>query len=145
MTILNRQEKITDQTENFPVFYFQRCSYLINLYNYNINSILSERIEYIKNEEIICAYKKLHKALTKCGVYPKLQGLDNKASPLIKDETENLKVYCKFVSPLIDHKNTSKRSVITLQESPYYNTCRKRSQFSTLPLVQNHFSILHNI
>ena len=66
-----------DQTGHLPVTSSRGNKYIMTLYDYDSNAILTEPIKFRSEAEIIRAYSKIHESLTRCGFKPKLQHIDN--------------------------------------------------------------------
>ena len=85
------------------------------LYDYDSNAILAEPIESIKQDEIVRAYKALHAYLTKRGLRPKLQKLDNEAPKLLRDEMDTLDLNWQLLPPHIHRRNSAERAIRTFK------------------------------
>jgi hypothetical protein len=105
----------TDQTGKFPAFSSRGYNYILVLYDYDSNAILAEPIKSRKQDEIVKAYKALHAYLTKRGLRPKLQKLDNEASKLLRDEMDTLDVNWQLVPPHIHRRNSAERAIRTFK------------------------------
>ena len=61
------------------------------IYEYDPNAILVEPLPYISKKSIVQSYQKSFQYLTKRGLKPILQILDNEASKLIQDNIDKIK------------------------------------------------------
>ena len=77
-----------DQTGIFFSISSTRYKYILILYYYDSNTIISEPLKSRIQGEILQVYKKLYGYLTKQGIFSKLQVLDNEASRIICDEID---------------------------------------------------------
>jgi hypothetical protein len=74
----------TDQTGRFPVTSSQGNQYILVLYDYDTNSILTEPLKNRTGTEILRTYQKSHHYLTLQGFKPQTQWLDNEAYTALK-------------------------------------------------------------
>ena len=77
-----------DQTGIFFPISSTRYKYILILYYYDSNTIISEPLKSIIQGEILQVYKKLYVYLTKQGIFSKLKVLDNEVSRIICDEID---------------------------------------------------------
>ena len=75
----------TDQTGRFRVPSCNGNNYVMVLYDYDSNAILVEPTKVRTKEALLDAYTVLHARLTKAGLKPKLQRLDNECSTILKE------------------------------------------------------------
>jgi len=75
----------TDQTGRFISPSSTGNTQLFILYDYDSNSIHAEPIKNRTAAEILRAFKEVHSTLTKAGLRPKLQRMDNECSALLAD------------------------------------------------------------
>jgi hypothetical protein len=69
----------SDQTGRFPITPSRGNKYIMVVYDYNSNAILTESLTSHTEMELLRAYTKLHTFLTERGLKPVLQKLDNEA------------------------------------------------------------------
>ena len=74
----------TDLTGRFPVTSSRGNKYLLVLYDYDSNSILTDAMKNRSDNKHLHTYKKLHQYLVERGFRPQLQKLDNEASAALK-------------------------------------------------------------
>ena len=67
----------TDQTGRFPVTSSRGSKYLMVLYNYDSNAIITEPLKSRIKHELVCAYSALHAHFSNCGITLHLQMIDN--------------------------------------------------------------------
>jgi hypothetical protein len=75
----------TNQTGTFPITSSHGNKCIIVLYNYDRNAILTKPLKSRLEMEMIRGYTKLQEFLTKRGLKPLLQKLDNKAPAGLKN------------------------------------------------------------
>ena len=79
--IFDPTEKIySNLPGQFPTKFLKGNQYILVLYHYDSNKILTEPMKNITDAEIVRAYAKLRNYLINKGMRPKFQILDNKAS-----------------------------------------------------------------
>ena len=103
----------TDQTGQFPVLSSTGMRYVLVLYDYDSNAILSESLKNCTGTEIHRAYKKLHQLLVSHGLRPKLQRLDNECSTLLKKYMTDEQVDFQLVPPHLHRRNAAERAIHT--------------------------------
>jgi hypothetical protein len=74
----------TNQTGRFPITSNHGHTYVVVFYIFNANAIQSVPIKNWSKEEILCAYRKIYKWLTRRGFKLLLHKLDNKTSKDVK-------------------------------------------------------------
>ena len=67
----------TDQTGRFPIMSQKGNQYMMVLYNYDSNAILAEGCKSRTATDLETAYDKLYNRLTKAGIVPVMQRIDN--------------------------------------------------------------------
>jgi hypothetical protein len=74
----------TDQTARCPVVSSKGKKYIMILYDYDSNAILSQPIKDRTSPELLKAFQIMEQELVARGLKPKLMKLDNEASKLLK-------------------------------------------------------------
>ena len=69
----------TDQTGGFPIQSSAGNKYIMILYHYDCNAILTAPMKSRNGDELVKAYTQLHQYLEERGHQPQLQRLDNEA------------------------------------------------------------------
>ena len=72
----------TDQTGQFPIVSQKGNQYTMVLYNYDSNAILAEGCKDRTAIELTALYDKLYTRLTKAGIVPVMQRIDNEVSTI---------------------------------------------------------------
>ena len=70
----------TDQTGWLPIVSQKGDQYTMILYNYDSNAILAEGCKSKTGTELTATYDILYKGLTKAGIVPVIQTIDNEVS-----------------------------------------------------------------
>lgn len=71
---------IVDISGKYPITSALGNKYIFFLYDYDSNIIIGEPMKSLQKEDIIAAYQTCYKILTKAGIHPILQRLDNEIS-----------------------------------------------------------------
>jgi hypothetical protein len=74
----------TDQTRNFPITSSHGNKYIMVLYDYDSNTILTKPLKSRSKAEMIQGYSNLHDLLSNRGLKPVLQKPDNEAPVSLK-------------------------------------------------------------
>ena len=106
----------TDQTGRFPITSSTRKKYIMILYDYDINSILTETMTSRDERELIRATEELHGQLTARGLKPQLQILDNECPRGLKQWLKQQEVGYQLVPPHIHRRNAAERAIATFKD-----------------------------
>ena len=106
----------TDQTDRFPVTSSRGSKYLMFLYDHDVNTIIPELIISQSEAELIRAYSVLHSKLTKRGLRPKFQMLDNECPSGLKDYMRCKGITFQLVSPNLHRTNSAERAIHTFKD-----------------------------
>ena len=105
----------TDLTGRFPVTSSRGNKYLLVLYDYDSNSILTEAMKNRSDTKHLQAYNKLHQYLVDQGFRPQLQKLDNEASTALKHTIREKGIDFQLVPPHIHRRNAAERAIQTFK------------------------------
>jgi hypothetical protein len=105
----------TDQTGHFPVTSRRGNKYIMILYDYDSNSILTEPMKSQTDNEIIRSYQALHDRLIAAGLKPRLQKLDNEASRHLKQFLNTNDIEFQLVPPHSHRRNATERAIRTFK------------------------------
>ena len=83
------------------------------LYNYDSNAILAEGRKDRTATELEISYDKLYNRLTKAGIVPVMQRIDNEASKILIESIEPKGLRCQLASPHNHRLNPAERAVQT--------------------------------
>jgi hypothetical protein len=112
----------TDLTGRFPHISARGNKYLLIVYDFDSNAILSEPLKSRQADEIKKAWEILHAQLAKCGTAPKMHILDNEVSNELKNA-------------MIKKQLDVSTSLSTCEEMPL-KELSKRSRIIFLPALQ---------
>jgi hypothetical protein len=119
----------TDQTGRFPVTSSRGNKYILVLYNYDTNAILTEPLKNRTGNEILRAYQKLHTYLTNRGFKPRTHWLDNEASDALKQFNNQEQVSFQLVPPHMHRHNAAKRAIRTWKNHFVAGLCSTNTKF----------------
>jgi hypothetical protein len=129
-TILDTGRIYTDQTGRFPITSSQGNQYIMVLYDYDSNAILTEPLKNRKGQEILRAYTKLHKYLIARGFTPQTHWLDNEASTALKDYNRENKIEFQLVPPQMHRRNAAERAIRTWKNHFVAGLCSADDEIS---------------
>jgi hypothetical protein len=101
----------TNQTGRFVTPSSPGNNYLMVLYDYDSNAILTTPLRNRKAQTILDGYKILHARLCQAGLRPKLQRLDNKCSTILKEFMTDESIDFQLVPPGIHQRNAAERAI----------------------------------
>jgi hypothetical protein len=128
-TIESTGKIYTDQTGRFPVTSSTGHKYILVLYDYDTNAILTEAIKNRTATEIMRAYQKLFSYLQTRGFRPKTHWLDNEASNLLKQFNKTNNVDFQLVPPHMHRRNAAERAIRTWKNHFVSGLCSTDSRF----------------
>jgi hypothetical protein len=103
----------SDQIGRFPITSSCGNKYIMVVYNYDSNAILTNPLTSRTEMELLRAYTKLHTFLTKRGLKPVLQKLNNKAPGKLQTFMRQNDVSFQLVPPRQHQRNAAKRANAT--------------------------------
>lgn len=112
-TIQPMQRIYTDQTGRFPYMSSRGHQYIMILYSYDSNAILSAPLKNKTEDEILKTYIKFYNYLTNAGFQPNTHWLDNEASTKLKEFNKKHGVQYQLTPPNIHRRNASERAIRT--------------------------------
>jgi hypothetical protein len=101
----------TDQTGRFPVVSSKGNKYIMILYDYDGNAILSQYIKDRTAPELLKAFQVMEQELVARGLKPKLMKLDNEASKLLKTYLHQQNITFQLVPPYSHRRNSAERAI----------------------------------
>jgi hypothetical protein len=117
----------TDQTGHFPVTSSQGNKYVLVLYEYDTNAILTEALHNRTATKILRAYKKLVKYLHNQGFRPKIHWLDNEASDELEQFNNSNQI--ELVPPHMHRRNAAERAIWTWKNHFVAGLCSTNTRF----------------
>jgi hypothetical protein len=145
----------SDQTGHFPITSSRGNKYIMVVYDYDSNAILTEPLTSRTEMELLRAYTKLHTFLTKRGLKPVLQKLDNKAPGKLQMFIRQNDVSFQLVPPRQHQRNAAEHVMASWKDHfvatlattdpsfPLHLWCRLIDQASTTLnlLRQSHINL----
>ena len=119
----------TDQTGRFPVRSSNGKQYVLVLYDYDSNAILTEAIKNRTGPELLRAYTKLHQYLVQRGFQPQVHWLDNEASSAMKAYDTTNSIQYQLVPPHMHRRNAAERAIRTWKNHFTAGICSTNSKF----------------
>jgi hypothetical protein len=106
----------TDQTGRFPVVSSKGNTYIMILYDYDINAILAHPIKDRTAPELLKAFQVIEQELVARGLKPKLMKLDNEASKLLKAYLHQQDITFQLVPPYSHRRNSAERAIRSFKD-----------------------------
>jgi hypothetical protein len=103
----------SDQTGKFPVQSSRGYNYVMILYHYDSNAILSKPLKTRQAAELTKAWTALHTRLQLNGYAPNLHILDNECSEDLKNAFQKHQVDFQRVPPHVHRRNSAERAIQT--------------------------------
>ena len=128
-TIESTGKIYTNQTGRFPVTSSQGSKYVLVLYDYDTNAILTEALKNRTAPEILRAYHKLFQYLQARGFTPQTHWLDNEASQQLKDYNQTQMVTFQLVPPHMHRRNAAEQAIRTWKNHFVAGLCSTHPQF----------------
>jgi hypothetical protein len=114
-TIVDAGQIHSDLTGQFPTTFSKGHKYVLVLYDYNTNNILTEPMKNRGDKEIVRAYNKLIQQLIDHGFKPRLQSLDNECSQSLKSLLNQQDIQFKLEPPHMHRHNSAERAIKTFK------------------------------
>jgi hypothetical protein len=119
----------TDQTGRFPVTSSRGTKYVMVLYDYDSNAVLTEPLKNRTGQELFRAYTTLHQYLCQRGFTPQVHWLDNEAAQNIKDYDKANHVDFQLVPPHSHRRNAAERAIRTWKNHFIAGLCSTAQTF----------------
>ncbi len=119
----------SDLTGPFPVTSNRGNKYVLVVYDYDSNAIIARPVKNRKAETIAETYEEIFDYLTKRGLRPKLQRLDNEASQLLKDFLNEKEIKFQLAPPYIHRRNAAERAIRTFKNHFIAGLCTVDTAF----------------
>jgi hypothetical protein len=106
----------SDQTGRFPTTSSRGNKYVMIVYDYDSNAILSETLTSRTEAELLRAYTKIHTYLCDRGLKPQLQRLDNEAPGKLRKFMTDHDVAFQLVPPHAHRRNAAEKAIATWKD-----------------------------
>jgi hypothetical protein len=113
LTSTDLKKSNSDQTGNFPIQSSRGYGYVMVLYDYDSNAILSKPLKNRQASELTNAWTKLYEKFQSNGYAPELHILDNKCSEDLKKAFKKYQVEFQRVPPHSHRRNSAERAIQT--------------------------------
>jgi hypothetical protein len=119
----------TDQTGRFPVVSSKGNKYIMILYDYDSNVILTQPIKDHTTLELLKAFQVMEQELVARGLKPKLMKLDNEASKLLNTYLHQQYITFQLVLPYSHRRNSAQRAIRSLKDHLIAGLCSTDKYF----------------
>jgi hypothetical protein len=113
----------TDQTGIFPVVSSKGNKYIIILYDYDINSILSQPNKDRTAPELLKAFQVMEQEFVARGLTPKHMKLDNEVSKLLETYLHKQNITFQLVPPYSHRRNSAEREIRSFKDHLIAGLC----------------------
>jgi hypothetical protein len=114
-TIVNSGQIHSDLTGRFPTTSAKGNKYILVLYDYDTNKILTEPMKSSGDQEMVRAYNKLIQELVDHGSKPCLQRLDNECSNALRSLLNQHDIKFQLAPPHMHRRNAAERAIQTFK------------------------------
>ena len=112
----NKEAMHTDQTGQFPHVSSRGNRYTMVIIEIDSNSIWAEPMKNRTEGEIMLARRRALTRMKKCGIKPKHQVLDNKASAAYKQDNAESDMSYELVPPNNHRRNIAEKAIQTWKD-----------------------------
>jgi len=105
-----------DLAGQYPIPSSTGSNYILVVYSYDSNAILTEPMKSRNKGDILKAYRKIHTQLVIQGLKPRLQMLDNKTSAILFAYLQKNKIVVQLAPPHMHRRNLAERAIRTFKE-----------------------------
>eukprot|EP00957_Ditylum_brightwellii_P118575 9043099-Ditylum_brightwellii.AAC.1 len=114
--VLDERRICMDQTGRFPHHSRKGTNYLMVLYCYDANAIVTEPLKNRTETELNRAYKKLYEYLKSKGYKPETHWLDNEAPAEVKKYNQENNTIYKLVPSYVHQHNAAEQTIRTFKK-----------------------------
>jgi hypothetical protein len=122
-TTLETNQIYSDLTGRFPTTSLSGNTYMLILYDYDSNSILSAPMKNRGDKEMVRAFDLLIQSLILRGLKPLLQRLDNEASLALRNYLTKKGITYQLAPPHIHQRNNAERAIQTFKN--HFIACQR--------------------
>jgi hypothetical protein len=113
--VMETNQIYTDLTGRFPTTALSGNKYILILYDYDSNSVLSAAIKNRGDKDMVRAFDLLIQYLIIRGLKPSLQRLDNEASLALRNYLTKQGIDYQLAPPHIHRRNNAERAIQTFK------------------------------
>jgi hypothetical protein len=114
-TIVNSGQIHRDLTGLFPTTSAKGNKYVLVIYEYDTNNVLTEPTKSRGDQEMVRAYNKLIQELVDHGFKPRLQRLDNECSSALRSLLNQHDIQFQLAPPPMHRRNAAERAIETFK------------------------------
>jgi hypothetical protein len=129
--VMDTNQIYTDLTGRFPTTSLSGNKYILILYDYDSNSILSAPMKNRGDKDMVRAFYLLIQSLIIRGLKPHLQRLDNEASLELRNYITKQVIDYKLAPPYIHWRNNAESAIQTFKKHFIAGLCSVDPNFST--------------
>ena len=119
----------TDQTGKFHYVSSNCSKYIMIMYDYNCNTIMSTSLRSKAGLEKLSSLKKIHDNLSKQGQDTTVNFMDNEAPKCVTNYLVDSKISYQIVPPHIHRRNAAERAIITWKDHLIADICTSDPYF----------------
>jgi hypothetical protein len=114
-TIVTSGQIHSDLTGRFPTTFAKGNKYVLVVYDYDTNNVLTEPMKSRGDHGMVRAYNKLIQELVDHGFKPRLQHLDNECSSALRSLLNQHDIHFQLAPPHVHHRNAAERAIQTFK------------------------------
>jgi hypothetical protein len=114
-TIVNSGQIHSDLTGRFPTTSAKGNKYVLVVYDYDTNNVLTEPMKSRGDQEMVRAYNKLIQELVDHGFKPRLQRLDNECSSSLRSLLNQHDIQFQLAPTHMHRRNAAERAIQTFK------------------------------
>jgi hypothetical protein len=114
-TIVDSGQIRSDLTGRFPTTSAKGNKYVLVLYDYDTNNVLTEPMKSRGDQKMFRAYNKLIQELVDHGFKPRLQRLDNECSSSLRSLLNQHDIQFQLAPPYMHRRNAAERAIQTFK------------------------------
>jgi hypothetical protein len=114
-TIVDSGQIHSDLTGRFPTTSAKGNKYVLVLYDYDTNNVITEPMKSRGDQEMVRAYNKLIQELVDHGFKPRLQRLDNECSSALRSLLNQHNIQFQLAPPHMHRRNAAERAIQTFK------------------------------
>jgi hypothetical protein len=127
--VMDTNQIYTDLTGILPTTSLSGNKYILILYDYDSNSVLSAPMKNRGDKDMVRAFDLLIQSLIICGLKPHLQRLDNEASLALRNYLTKQGIDYQLAPPHIHRRNNAERAIQTFKNHFIAGLCSADPNF----------------